>query len=748
MARALSTLVVLLLAGAPVAGQDPPPGAAAPEILVSAEVQREGPGGWVILEGYAIVEFGGGTLQADRIDYNRVTGELLAEGNVVTRSGSTVLVGSRLEYDLRSGTGLIHDAEGWMDQDIHFTGKLVEKLSEDLYRLTDGDITSCSQPLPIWRISWSKALIREEGMAQMWNTTVRFKRMPSAYAPYIAFPVKNKRTSGFLVPQISTSSRRGVSADVAYFWAISRNMDATFEAEWFEKTGYILSPEFRYVLGPDAGGDFQGAYAYEDEEGFTSRRIALAYDHDQRFANGYHWIVDVDYTSDLTFSRDYATGIDESTRRTIWEKTRLVKTYPLGTLTFRGEDIRRPIGTQTQHSTLLPEAEFVFPSRKLGRSPVYLSFRGGVSAIRNKRQYAHPDWGGFSDDPTYGRLYVAPEFRIPLVQAPWMDLVPTIKLRENLYSSRFKEEGPEPEIEDELLDIHASELSLEMSGPRFERFYGLARGPGGTKWKHLIEPRINYRYIPDIANAEWVLPFDSLVDSFPRQMHPDVPGRDVDTNVLSYGITMRLLSKGIVEEDAPEPSAREVVSWTLGQNYSFNTYLASGTIGGEMKRRRFSDVTSSLWYRPTESVSFNVTTTLDQLTDDPERWGLATKLSWGDWGERACSATQPGPGGCVDLRYNLSRVVGGMGARSESARLTTKFGLYHGRVALRFDVAYDLERSYMQNAVYEINYHNQCSGVRLYYSTMKSLTGPSNDELQFSIGLRNLGHFIKFRTRR
>jgi len=67
MVRALSTLVVLLVAGTPVAGQDAPPdtpGASAPEILVSAEVQREGPGGWVILEGYAVVQFGGTTCAA------------------------------------------------------------------------------------------------------------------------------------------------------------------------------------------------------------------------------------------------------------------------------------------------------------------------------------------------------------------------------------------------------------------------------------------------------------------------------------------------------------------------------------------------------------------------------------------------------------------------------------------------------------------------------------------------------------
>jgi len=632
-----------------------------------------------------------------------------------------------------------------MEQDIHFTGKLIEKLSEDLYRLTDGEITSCDQPLPIWRISWSKALIREEGMAQMWNATVRFKKMPSAYAPYLAFPIKNKRTSGFLVPQISTSSRRGIGADVAWFWAISRNMDATFEAEWFEKTGYILSPEFRYVLGPEARGEVLGTFTHEEEDGVTSEEIDLSYDHDQRFANDYRWIVDVDYTSDLSLSRDYSNEINRATRRTISEKTRLEKSYPLGTLTYRGEDIRRPVGLTTQHSTLLPEAEFVFPSRKLGGSPVYLSFRGGVAGIRNSREYRHPNGTGFLDDPTYARLSLAPEFRIPLLQAPWMDLVPTIRLRENLYSSRFAED--EAAVEDDLLAIHSGEFSLEMSGPRLERFYGLARGPGGRKWKHLIEPRVNYRYIPDVGEAEYVIPFDSLVDTFPRARNPDDSTRDLDTNVVSYGVTMRLLSKRIVEEDAKEPSAREVVSWTLGQSYSLNTYLSTGTIGGELKRRHFSDVASTIWYRPTKRISFNVTTTLDHLTDDPERWGLATKLTWGDWGGRACSPTQPGPGGCVDLRYNLSRPVGGSGGRSESTRLTTKFGLYHGRVALRFDMAYDFERSYMQSAVYEVNYHNQCSGVRIYYSTRKSLTGPSNDELQFSIGLRNLGHFIKFRTR-
>jgi hypothetical protein len=145
-----------------------------------------------------------------------------------------------------------------------------------------------------------------------------------------------------------------------------------------------------------------------------------------------------------------------------------------------------------------------------------------------------------------------------------------------------------------------------------------------------------------------------------------------------------------------------------------------------------------------------VNTTLDHLTDDPERWGLAAKLDWGEW-RGGCARSMTGAirrGGCVDLNYSLSRPVGGAGFRSETIRLRHGLGLYHGRIGLFTNFAYDVEKGYMQTAEYELAYQNQCSGVRLYYFTRKSLTLPSEDEFQFSIGLRNLGHFIKFRTRR
>lgn len=100
----------------------------------------------------------------------------------------------------------------------------------------------------------------------------------------------------------------------------------------------------------------------------------------------------------------------------------------------------------------------------------------------------------------------------------------------------------------------------------------------------------------------------------------------------------------------------------------------------------------------------------------------------------------------MGLNYNLGRRVGGSGFPSETARVVGRLGLYHGRVDLGFDVSYDLEQSLMQSAVYEVNYRNQCSGVRIYYAKRRWGTD-SDREIQFSIGLRNLGQFIKYRSK-
>ena len=91
---------------------------------------------------------------------------LTASGHVVFDGGrhQEHLVGSHATYDISRDTGTFYDVVG--SSGVHvknkvmfltsstpffFTGKVVDKLGPDCYRVNDGFVTSCQLPNPKWK---------------------------------------------------------------------------------------------------------------------------------------------------------------------------------------------------------------------------------------------------------------------------------------------------------------------------------------------------------------------------------------------------------------------------------------------------------------------------------------------------------------------------------------------------------------------------------------------------------------------
>ena len=71
---------------------------------------------------------------------------------------------------------------------------------------------------------------------------------PIFYFPYMIFPIKNKRESGFLIPQISLSANDGVYFQLPYFFAPGMNFDVTIAPGVFGGFGIGSSLESRLYL--------------------------------------------------------------------------------------------------------------------------------------------------------------------------------------------------------------------------------------------------------------------------------------------------------------------------------------------------------------------------------------------------------------------------------------------------------------------------------------------------------------------
>ena len=99
--------------------------------------------------------------------------------------------------------------------------------------------------------------------------------MPVFYLPILYYPIQeDDRATGILMPMYGSSLATGSSISNAFFWAINRSHDATFFHDWMFSRGNGLGAEYRYVLGPQAQGDFR--YYWLDEKEAIDQRPARA----------------------------------------------------------------------------------------------------------------------------------------------------------------------------------------------------------------------------------------------------------------------------------------------------------------------------------------------------------------------------------------------------------------------------------------------------------------------------------------
>ncbi|MBW1888650.1 MAG: LPS-assembly protein LptD, partial [Deltaproteobacteria bacterium] len=204
------------------------------------------------------------TLKADIIEYHLQTQLARARGNVILTEGNDVLACDYLEVNLETKEGLVSGGKlFYQKENFHLKGSYLEKLGEDRYRIENGEFTTCDGERPPWKFTCKEADITVEGTAKVKGATFHIKDYPVLYFPYLVYPAKTKRQSGFLTPSAGSSSSEGFNFDNAYFWAISPSSDATAYLDFASEKGTGLGSEYRYIANEASRGRFYGYFISE-----------------------------------------------------------------------------------------------------------------------------------------------------------------------------------------------------------------------------------------------------------------------------------------------------------------------------------------------------------------------------------------------------------------------------------------------------------------------------------------------------
>ncbi len=262
--------------------------------------------GVITAEGNVILRQGNIQIRADRLRYDQKADKLAVQGNVIWRRGSDVLEADRLSFRASDMTGELFGGKLLLTRDnVYVEGRKFQSFGESKFRLLDGTFTTCDGADPAWKIESKQLDVTVGGYATLKHGFFYVKDVPVLYIPWLIYPFKQKRQTGFLPPTISSSTVRGLDIRFPFFLNIARSADLTLTPRICTNRAGQASAEFRYIPLEDFHGRMYLEYTYDwkyrEREAGKSHRFYFTWLHDQdlldalRLKVNANWISDRDY---------------------------------------------------------------------------------------------------------------------------------------------------------------------------------------------------------------------------------------------------------------------------------------------------------------------------------------------------------------------------------------------------------------------------------------------------------------------
>ena len=506
------------------------------------------PGRDITLEGDAELRRAGTVVRGNRITWYPEDEEVLAVGSVrVVRQGS-VFTGPELRLKIDTSEGFftspsyelpVYNGRG--------SAERIDFLGPDRIGLRNATYTTCRPDDPDWVLSAEELVIdneEEEGTGRWAGLTVGGRKLMSV--PWFAFPMGDRRRSGFLTPGFAMTSRTGPEFVVPYYWNIAPNRDLTLHPRLMVRRGLQLGADYRY-LEPNYQGQLKVEYTPNDSLTGESRHL-YAYRHTFSNVLGWGGAVDLRGVSDDNYFVDYSRSILASSERVLPRDvfaTRRIGDWGL-------------LARATRYQSIL-DARLAPPYERVPQFSATWTKRdlGGldVDAVFDATWFQRPLQGS----PEGLRLVAFPQVSYPIIHPGWF-IVPKL----GLHLSSYQLDRGSP----------LTDTSLHRSVPVFSLDAGLVfERPArffGRDLTQTLEPRVFYARAPYTDQSAFPVFDTSIADfGFPQLFSENTfigHDRIADANQLTTALVSRLIEPA---------SGAETFRFAFGQRMYFSDQRVS-----------------------------------------------------------------------------------------------------------------------------------------------------------------------------
>ncbi len=411
-------------AGAQVPGEKPAEG--------EGEPGQGGPGP-IRLSDYVDIRCGDFRIQADTVVYDPRTKQGRAEGSVVLDWSTNRISGARLEFDLEKQTGTMEEATGWVEPEVILQARAITRLDEENVLLEDGTFTSCTQPVPYWSFRISRGLFHLDHYAHLRHVRMNVGKVPVFYLPWMLWPIKGDRATGFLFPEWGVSHKYGWFLGLPFFWPFADNADVTVFGYWFSRAGPAGGLEANWLPTERGAIKLTGFYLRDTDR--QTDRWTSRLQFRQPFQKGWRLSGDLNAVSDFLYRQDFGRTLSTASDTVVLSRVNLVRDGDYNSLNVRLQRrqqffpsflnvplvdqgvLQEPVLRAELIQQTLPGVELRGRPRPIGRSPLYFSLESSADWFLCDEKVYTPGLPASCSGASWGRFDIEPQLALPLQPA-------------------------------------------------------------------------------------------------------------------------------------------------------------------------------------------------------------------------------------------------------------------------------------------------------------------------------------------
>lgn len=547
-------------------------------------------GGVEVVQGYR--EF-----SSDEASINRESRAGTLSGNIELREPGVLLRGDTGEFYSRSGEAQMENSQFVLHkQNLRGSASLLSRDAAELIRIEDGAITFCAPGNDDWLLETGQLeLDLERGVGTARGATLRAGGYPIFYAPWLSFPIDDRRRSGLLFPAVGTDSRGGLDIAAPIYLNLAPNYDLLYTPRYIGQRGLNHEFQGRYLDrfngdwtlgGSYIGNDKQYADDFPDEN--DSNRWLANIQHRGLYAG--RWRSQINYTrvSDVDLIRDLETSRLDSRRD--------VNLLQLGQVDYLGD--KWLVNFQAQQFQPLAE-DIRNDYKKLPQITAQYRADGTPFRFNPIGMMQASNFDTDEQDAVVGqRLYAEAGVQYPMSwQYGFLRSTAKYRVLEYQLDRQLAELDENPSARSALTSVDG--------GLFFERKARLA----GRDVLQTLEPRVFYLYSqfdeqraqPDFDSAELTFNYNQLF----RDTRFSGRDRLDDANQMAIGLTTRFLDEGTGEER---------FNASIGQIFYFTNRRVRLNASDPELDRTNSELAGEFNFYPNERLSMRSNLQYDQST--------------------------------------------------------------------------------------------------------------------------------------